>query len=324
MWRWWIVLVGLMMSGVAGGLTAVRAGGPSSAQWIAYVATNVAASAANSTHDTDDTLYLVSSDGSVQRRVVQMPTGGLQAVGWQGDALTYRRVVRSLTATSTDTRIVERYHPQTGRRGPSAMLPPLATQSQALTFNRLSVWESIPSPDGAWLLLVAYDVVPTAQPQTRGVFRVHPDGSELLRLSPLGLFNDAYDPAWSVDGQWVAFTAHIGNDDNLFKVRVDGSGLHQLTRNAAYDQTAHWSADSRWIVFTSDRTGYVQLYRVPADGSEHDVQAITDFQADVLPATVAVSPPVDLRWHGWALAVGALHTVIGLGLLLHPATSRYT
>lgn len=310
MWRVWIVLVGSMMAGAAGGLWAIRAGGPSSAQWVAYVA--------------DDTLYLVSSDGGVRRRVTALQAGITQGVAWQGDQVIFQRFDHRANGGDGAT-LYARYDPQTATLRPSADAPPpRTTQPDTLSFNRLSVWQAFASPDGEWLVVVAYDVVPTTRPQTRGVFRVHPDGSELLRLSPLTLFNDAYDPAWSPDGEWVVFTAHIRNDDNLFKVRVDGSDLHQLTRNAAYDQTAHWSADNRWIIFTSDRTGYVQLYRVPANGTEADVQPITNFPADIRRGTMALSPSVDVGWRGWSLGLGVVTVLVGIGLLSRQAASRYT
>lgn len=46
-----------------------------------------------------------------------------------------------------------------------------------------------------------------------------------------------YDPRWSPDGSWIAFW----RDDNLYKIRPDGSGLTQLT---FLNGTSDWVEDA--------------------------------------------------------------------------------
>jgi TolB protein len=80
----------------------------------------------------------------------------------------------------------------------------------------------------------------------------------------VGLRADS-EPAWSSDGQWVAFqrTGIKAPGTRLFLVRSDGSNLHALapsTNLAASDMHPNWSPDGRNIVFASNRTGHFELY----------------------------------------------------------------
>jgi TolB protein len=60
---------------------------------------------------------------------------------------------------------------------------------------------------------------------------------------------DGFQPAWSPDGDWIAFSRDSGGDAELWKVRTDGSDLTQLTNNAAEDREAAWSPDGTRIAF---------------------------------------------------------------------------
>jgi Tol biopolymer transport system component len=82
---------------------------------------------------------------------------------------------------------------------------------------------------------------------------------------------------WSPDGQWIAF---IGNDEQIYRIRPDGSDLLCLTQNvehthnfpAVSPDVPNWSPDSQWIVFSSieeeDDDKFVVLYIARVDGSE--------------------------------------------------------
>ncbi len=57
-------------------------------------------------------------------------------------------------------------------------------------------------------------------------------------------FVDEYSPAWSPDGEWLAFTAGTGNDSrgafDLFLIRPDGSGRRLVTAGANTDAWPEW------------------------------------------------------------------------------------
>ena len=83
-----------------------------------------------------------------------------------------------------------------------------------------------------------------------GFWLINPDGTNMHRIFPYTL----QTPAWSPDGQWIAFSLPIGGDEvHIFKMRFNGNGfdttsLVQLTskgRNFFPD----WSPDGQWIAY---------------------------------------------------------------------------
>jgi Tol biopolymer transport system component/imidazolonepropionase-like amidohydrolase len=58
-----------------------------------------------------------------------------------------------------------------------------------------------------------------------------------------------YQPVWSSDGQWIAFTSWSNADGAIWKIRADGSGNPQrLTTAPAHYQYLAWAPDSNRIV----------------------------------------------------------------------------
>jgi Tol biopolymer transport system component len=77
------------------------------------------------------------------------------------------------------------------------------------------------------------------------------------------------EPAWSPDGQRIAF--HTNRfDSGTFDIAVmhaDGSGVVRVTSGRAWDQDPAWMPDGQSLVFTSEREGTGAIYRVYlADG----------------------------------------------------------
>jgi Tol biopolymer transport system component len=58
-----------------------------------------------------------------------------------------------------------------------------------------------------------------------------------------------YQPAWSPDGQWLAYVTWFNEEGAIWKVRADGSGIpERLTPLAAYYTNPAWSPDGTRIV----------------------------------------------------------------------------
>jgi TolB protein len=62
-------------------------------------------------------------------------------------------------------------------------------------------------------------------------------------------------PTWSPDGQRIAFQSDRSGNPDLWSIKIDGTGLTQLTDDPAADRYPDWSPDSQKIAFTSKRGG---------------------------------------------------------------------
>jgi len=65
----------------------------------------------------------------------------------------------------------------------------------------------------------------------------------------------------------IVFESSQSGDFEIWTMRLDGSGLRNLTRHKGYDESPAWSPDGRRIAFTSTRTGRAKIWVMNADGS---------------------------------------------------------
>jgi TolB protein len=88
-------------------------------------------------------------------------------------------------------------------------------------------------------------------PAESSLYIADADGSNEQPLTQPGSMN--YNPAWTVRGDWIAFTSDRAGSADLFRVHPDGTGLERLTDDPAFDDQAAFSPDGKRIVFVSTR-----------------------------------------------------------------------
>ncbi len=235
-------------------------------------------------------IWLVDADGENER--LWMDTGGKTSFGggvkWSPDGKRAATVMFDPTDESYTPYVLDL---ATGR---ATNLKKWASLPIELTFTQLS-W----SPDGRWLAtaggigpdddiyklnvnsrrLIRLTHIPTSHNWAprwspdgqKIVFRALPgtgyidvytiyakDGKNRTNLTQSNGF-DSYDPVWSSDGRWIAFTSNRSgvpdperwHDAEIYAMRPDGSDVERLTFNEIGDFPKDWSPDGKWLVYTS-------------------------------------------------------------------------
>ena len=85
-----------------------------------------------------------------------------------------------------------------------------------------------------------------------------------------------YEPAWSPDGEWIAYTAtkrdittidSVAEDTHIWITSASGDARRELaTELDRRVRSPRWSADSRWIFFLAGDKGETVVFRVAAEG----------------------------------------------------------
>lgn len=142
------------------------------------------------------------------------------------------------------------------------------------------------SPDGTHIAFerIMYREKNSSIVEKSEIFLMNSDGSAQQNITPPG-FPIAWQPAWSPDGQWIAFSGRKDDKNpskNIFKIHLSSGKLTQLTRHkAASDVDTYfpdWSPDGGYIayvqtapkkwrtIYTMKANGTKRKALIPADG----------------------------------------------------------
>lgn len=137
------------------------------------------------------------------------------------------------------------------------------------------------SPDGEWIV---FHMVVAGDNQA-DIYKIRKNGTDLIRLTHTEDATES-DPAWSTDGQYIAFVSYSARV-NRFVLKVmnaDGTNIKTVYdcndsistpyfKPGVYDPS--WSPDDRWIVFEkpvhyggeNGDAGIWHIFKIHPDGS---------------------------------------------------------
>ena len=97
------------------------------------------------------------------------------------------------------------------------------------------------------------------------IYRVPADGGEAVIV--ISVDGSASNPVISPDGKWIAFSADIQGNTDVYATPINGGEIRQLTYNSSADSPVSWSPDSKTIFFESNRaSAYRTTFKVSLDG----------------------------------------------------------
>jgi len=125
---------------------------------------------------------------------------------------------------------------------------------------------------------------------------------DLNRLVNFAHFpGDNYSPAWSSDGQNLAFSSSRTGNTEIYTVTSTGGNLRRLTENKGPDVSPTWNPKTNaQIAWVSGRTGLPQIYTMASDGT--NAVRVTDQGYAVSPSW---SPNGQFLTFAWVRHYGA-------------------
>jgi dipeptidyl aminopeptidase/acylaminoacyl peptidase len=85
----------------------------------------------------------------------------------------------------------------------------------------------------------------------------------------------AMSPKWSPDGKWISFISQESGREELYLIRPDGEGLHQLTKTGRDIAQYEWSPDGKRILAVINNNGSFELALIDAaSGKTSDLRTV--------------------------------------------------
>jgi dipeptidyl aminopeptidase/acylaminoacyl peptidase len=133
---------------------------------------------------------------------------------------------------------------------------------RALTTDTLGDhWEARPSPDGKSIVYILrrFDDL-----NRLDVVRLEIETGKSLTLYGKPSTR-ALSPKWSPDGTWIAFIAQENERDEIYLVRPNGEGLHQLTNTGRDVTQFEWAPNDKQLAVIFNRNGAFDLSLVEVE-----------------------------------------------------------
>ncbi|MEW6569030.1 MAG: hypothetical protein AB1449_12865 [Chloroflexota bacterium] len=114
------------------------------------------------------------------------------------------------------------------------------------------------------------------------LFAFTPGDAQPLRLTA-GRWDDR-DPAFSPDGQWLAFASHRDGNWDLYLLQLQTGDVIRLTQTRAFEGSPTWSPDGRWLAYESNDDDDLDIWVLPIDGTQGPIQLTNQPGLDISPS----------------------------------------
>jgi len=146
-------------------------------------------------------------------------------------------------------------------------------QETRLTDRTDPEFDAVWSPDGTRLAFT-FDKTSPNQGDLE-LYTITAEGKDLQRVTGTeGKLSHEESPAWSADGQWLAYSSTRDDNQEIYRIRPNGKDRQRLTNDPALDAHPAWSPDGRQVAFATNRWGDLELALVDVETAK--VQRLTD------------------------------------------------
>lgn len=118
------------------------------------------------------------------------------------------------------------------------------------------------SPDGEY---VAFDAVFSEYSSNFEIYMARADFTGIFRLTHTP--ESENQPAWSPDGEKIAFRFRDAGASGIAIVNRDGSDHRELFRTTALVASPVWAPDNETIAYSSSQDGVSNIYLIQSDGT---------------------------------------------------------